>query len=213
VGAVPQRALPGRARGRHPGRQRRALRGQQGRMHLRQLPGEEGKGPARPVHGGSAARRAARGGGAGQPQRLVLAGVCARALQPGHQRRQGAGAGPRQQGQGVAGTHHPAAAPACRRAHRARRLPRGGDRQGRHAHRRHDLRRQEGDRAEDVPGGPAPAPAVAHRADRVRQRPGHAGRRQEDEEATRLYQQAAALQPLDAMERLDVDLARAELDA
>jgi tetratricopeptide (TPR) repeat protein len=30
-------------------------------------------------------------------------------------------------------------------------------------------------------------------------------------EATRLYEQAAALQPLDAMERLDVDLARAEL--
>jgi tetratricopeptide (TPR) repeat protein len=30
-------------------------------------------------------------------------------------------------------------------------------------------------------------------------------------EATRLYQQAAALQPLDAMERLDVELARAEL--
>lgn len=30
-------------------------------------------------------------------------------------------------------------------------------------------------------------------------------------EATRLYQQAAALQPLDAKERLDVDLARAEL--
>jgi tetratricopeptide (TPR) repeat protein len=32
-------------------------------------------------------------------------------------------------------------------------------------------------------------------------------------EATRLYQQAAALQPLDAMERLDVELARAELEA
>ena len=32
-------------------------------------------------------------------------------------------------------------------------------------------------------------------------------------EATRLYEQAAALQPLDAMERLDVDLARAELTA
>ena len=30
-------------------------------------------------------------------------------------------------------------------------------------------------------------------------------------EATRLYEQAAALQPLDAMERLDVELARAEL--
>jgi tetratricopeptide (TPR) repeat protein len=30
-------------------------------------------------------------------------------------------------------------------------------------------------------------------------------------EATRLYQQAAALQPLDAMERLDVELARTEL--
>jgi tetratricopeptide (TPR) repeat protein len=30
-------------------------------------------------------------------------------------------------------------------------------------------------------------------------------------EATRLYQQAAALQPLDAMERMDVELARAEL--
>ena len=30
-------------------------------------------------------------------------------------------------------------------------------------------------------------------------------------EATRLYEQAAAVQPLDAMERLDVDLARAEL--
>ncbi len=33
------------------------------------------------------------------------------------------------------------------------------------------------------------------------------------EEATRLYEQAAALQPLDAMERLDVELARAELEA
>jgi tetratricopeptide (TPR) repeat protein len=33
------------------------------------------------------------------------------------------------------------------------------------------------------------------------------------QEATRLYEQAAALQPLDAMERLDVDLARAELAA
>jgi tetratricopeptide (TPR) repeat protein len=32
-------------------------------------------------------------------------------------------------------------------------------------------------------------------------------------EATRLYQQAAALQPLDAMERLDVELARSELEA
>jgi tetratricopeptide (TPR) repeat protein len=32
-------------------------------------------------------------------------------------------------------------------------------------------------------------------------------------EATRLYQQAAALQPLDAMERLDVELARTELEA
>ena len=32
-------------------------------------------------------------------------------------------------------------------------------------------------------------------------------------EATRLYEQAAAVQPLDAMERLDVDLARAELTA
>ena len=32
-------------------------------------------------------------------------------------------------------------------------------------------------------------------------------------EATRLYEQAAALQPLDAMERLDVELARAELEA
>lgn len=32
-------------------------------------------------------------------------------------------------------------------------------------------------------------------------------------EATRLYRHAAALQPLDAMERLDVDLARAELEA
>jgi cytochrome c-type biogenesis protein CcmH/NrfG len=30
-------------------------------------------------------------------------------------------------------------------------------------------------------------------------------------EATRLYEQAAALQPLDAMERLDVELARSEL--
>ena len=33
------------------------------------------------------------------------------------------------------------------------------------------------------------------------------------DEATRLYEQAAALQPLDAMERLDVELARAELEA
>jgi tetratricopeptide (TPR) repeat protein len=33
------------------------------------------------------------------------------------------------------------------------------------------------------------------------------------EEATRLYEQAAALQPLDAMERLDVDLARTELES
>jgi tetratricopeptide (TPR) repeat protein len=33
------------------------------------------------------------------------------------------------------------------------------------------------------------------------------------EEATRLYEQAAAMQPLDAMERLDVELARAELAA
>jgi tetratricopeptide (TPR) repeat protein len=32
-------------------------------------------------------------------------------------------------------------------------------------------------------------------------------------DATRLYQQAAALQPLDAMERLDVELARAELQS
>jgi tetratricopeptide (TPR) repeat protein len=32
-------------------------------------------------------------------------------------------------------------------------------------------------------------------------------------DATRLYEQAAALEPLDAMERLDVDLARAELTA
>jgi hypothetical protein len=32
-------------------------------------------------------------------------------------------------------------------------------------------------------------------------------------EATRLYQQAAALEPLDAMERLDVELARTELEA
>jgi tetratricopeptide (TPR) repeat protein len=32
-------------------------------------------------------------------------------------------------------------------------------------------------------------------------------------EATRLYEQAAAMQPLDAMERLDVELARAELAA
>jgi hypothetical protein len=31
-------------------------------------------------------------------------------------------------------------------------------------------------------------------------------------EATRLYQQAAASQPMDATERLDVDLAKAELD-
>jgi len=30
-------------------------------------------------------------------------------------------------------------------------------------------------------------------------------------EATRLYQQAAACKPIDAMERLDVELARAEL--
>lgn len=33
------------------------------------------------------------------------------------------------------------------------------------------------------------------------------------EEATRLYEQAAAIEPLDAMERLDVELARAELAA
>jgi hypothetical protein len=32
-------------------------------------------------------------------------------------------------------------------------------------------------------------------------------------ESTRLYEQAAAVQPLDAKERLDVDLARAELEA
>jgi hypothetical protein len=30
-------------------------------------------------------------------------------------------------------------------------------------------------------------------------------------DATRLYEQAAALKPLDAMERLDVELARTEL--
>ena len=33
------------------------------------------------------------------------------------------------------------------------------------------------------------------------------------QDATQLYEQAAALQPLDAMERLDVELARAELEA
>ena len=32
-------------------------------------------------------------------------------------------------------------------------------------------------------------------------------------EATRLYEQAAAGEPMDAMERLDVDLAKAELTA
>jgi len=32
------------------------------------------------------------------------------------------------------------------------------------------------------------------------------------EEATRLYKQAAASQPLDAMERLDVNMAKAELE-
>jgi hypothetical protein len=31
-------------------------------------------------------------------------------------------------------------------------------------------------------------------------------------EATRLYQQAAAAEPIDAMERLDVELAKVELD-
>jgi hypothetical protein len=31
-------------------------------------------------------------------------------------------------------------------------------------------------------------------------------------EATRLYEQAAACKPADAMERLDVDLARSELE-
>ena len=99
-----------------------------------------------------------------EPQRLVLAGLCAGALQPGHQRRQGAGAGPGQQGEGSAGKNHQAAAQACRRAHRPGRLPRRSHRQGRLADRRHDLRREEGRRPEAVPGGAQDQPGFGRSA-------------------------------------------------
>ncbi len=76
-------------------------------------------------------------------------------------------------------TNHPAAAPARRRTRRARRLPRGSDRQGWVADRRHDLWCQEGHRPAAVPGSAEDQSGLADRDDRIRQRPDDAGRRNE----------------------------------
>ena len=61
-----------------------------------QLPGEEREDEVGDVPGSGGARRGLAARGAEERQRLLLPGLCAGPLQPGHQRREGADAGTRQ---------------------------------------------------------------------------------------------------------------------
>lgn len=77
---------------------------------------------------------------------------------------------------------------------------------------RHDLWRQEGHGLKLFPGSAQAQPGLGHCDDRVRQRPRHAGGDKKMKEATALYEKAATAEPMDAMERLDVEMARSELE-
>jgi len=90
-------------------------------------------------------------------------------------------------------------------------FPCRGHRQGRLAARPHPGREQ-GRGPGDVQDRAQAQSDLGDRYGRICERPGDARRREKMKEATKLYEDAAACTPLDAMERLDVEMAKAELE-
>ena len=149
--------------------------------------------------------------GAEEPERLVLAGLCAGPLQPGHQRGQGAGAGPGRQGEDGAGDGHQAAA-----AHADAHIALGAfhaeviDKVGSLLGRTQGASKDQGllMYKTALKLNPASAIAMVEYANGLVMLEGD----KKMKEAEKLYADAAAFDPADAMERLDVEMAKAELE-
>ena len=146
-------------------------------------------------------------------QRALSLCLRARSLQPGHLDHQGAGARLRRQDQGCADDRAQARAEARRRAHRVRFLPGRDHRQGGWHRRRDDLRREKGFRAGALPEGAQAQPRIP-RSPRIEYANGLIMMfgKARMAEAEKLYQEAAACTPADAMERSTSRLAKSELE-